>query len=62
MHEFSCIVISMSIVRGAAETYSTPSNLSAFPKLDDVSKVLATVRQDDVVCRNIGQGFDSSGV
>jgi hypothetical protein len=35
--------------------------IRAFPKLDDVSEVLATIRRDDVACRNIGQVFDSSG-
>jgi hypothetical protein len=35
--------------------------IRAFPKLDDVLEVMATIRRDDIACRNIGQVFDSSG-
>lgn len=35
--------------------------IRAFPKLDDVSEVMANIRRDDIACRNIGQVFDSSG-
>jgi hypothetical protein len=59
MREFSCVVLCMAIQHAA--DICTVRFIRAFPKLDDVSEVLATIRRDDMACRNIGQVFNSSG-
>ena len=48
-------------VSGAVLTPASVRILRSFPKIDDVSEVLATIRRDDVACKDIGQVFESSG-
>ena len=53
--------VSPYVSPGAVLTPVSVRILRSFPQIDDVSEVLATIRRDDVACKDIGQVFESSG-